>query len=807
MKRILVISAICFLLFSAFANAQVPENLDEMIARKARISSGSYIYNVSLLENNSNFYIWQPETLMYKDITTGHEVWKMSDSPGVSNYYHNDIDLNPWSADGKYLSWSSLRPTKRFNNYDSWAKVYNRIWMISGSDGSLQSTPANTPMRTVGPYPLFWSPQTPDVYYQTGDDHYMGSTGVPNVLYKVTLNGNGDVSRSQLLNFTYASPSAGVYFYVVSISPDGKRILALDGGGGLNDYSSVALFPATVFPDSQAQILVTQGYPYFRNASMSSYSNTPAFFDHAHSGVYKLLDPNGDWFVSDPSGGSCNWKYKTVGSAPDGGPLYTGDKIPPTDQPPYDFGEVIPDYGCNPNPFNLPYFSHRSYDQWGRYVVFSNAEDEVYSIGGPGAGIWDTLNNSYVVITFTGGAQHNSWAGFTDWAITTAGPATVSNCISLGYSSDYIYTNDRIYTEKYNDQNSRVTVVYTHTLYNNGGCYAGAGYEYSAIPRPAQSPDGTKVAFHSTFLNAKNGTYDDKPDIFWAVAYYPYPPANLSASWNAGVLLTWLPPKYTTRGWPNETTDPAPYAREIKRYHIWRSSSQSGPWQELGSINAIYHVDNYYGLVHDTNNLQFTDNTGDGTFYYTLTSEEQSGLESDSLSEILQVTVSGGAITSQQIVQPKGQKNFWTTSPQSPYNFQFNGTTTPGQYRLSWAEPSDQKIRYYNIYYSNSSNPAAIQQDRIASVPKGNSKYLDWLADPSNPGYYGITSVDRHGNECPIVLSGLPSCIHKSEIQPCNGCVDSSELFAFIDRWKVNSSDVILRELIEAIGLWKKGEC
>jgi hypothetical protein len=32
-----------------------------------------------------------------------------------------------------------------------------------------------------------------------------------------------------------------------------------------------------------------------------------------------------------------------------------------------------------------------------------------------------------------------------------------------------------------------------------------------------------------------------------------------------------------------------------------------------------------------------------------------------------------------------------------------------------------------------------------------------------------------------------------------------TELTAFIDRWKLNNQDVTIRELIEAIGLWKKG--
>jgi len=49
------------------------------------------------------------------------------------------------------------------------------------------------------------------------------------------------------------------------------------------------------------------------------------------------------------------------------------------------------------------------------------------------------------------------------------------------------------------------------------------------------------------------------------------------------------------------------------------------------------------------------------------------------------------------------------------------------------------------------------------------------------------------------------ACLHESDNPPCDGCVDDLELTAYIDRWKVNSSDVTLKELMEAIGLWKRG--
>lgn len=50
----------------------------------------------------------------------------------------------------------------------------------------------------------------------------------------------------------------------------------------------------------------------------------------------------------------------------------------------------------------------------------------------------------------------------------------------------------------------------------------------------------------------------------------------------------------------------------------------------------------------------------------------------------------------------------------------------------------------------------------------------------------------------------IGSACHKPDTN-CNSCIEMPELTAFIDRWKISNQDVTLRELIEAIGLWKKG--
>jgi len=44
-------------------------------------------------------------------------------------------------------------------------------------------------------------------------------------------------------------------------------------------------------------------------------------------------------------------------------------------------------------------------------------------------------------------------------------------------------------------------------------------------------------------------------------------------------------------------------------------------------------------------------------------------------------------------------------------------------------------------------------------------------------------------------------CVHDAEKQPCDGCVDATELFAYVNEWK--SGPVEITDLMEAIGIWK----
>jgi hypothetical protein len=277
------------------------------------------------------------------------------------------------------------------------------------------------------------------------------------------------------------------------------------------------------------------------------------------------------------------------------------------------------------------------------------------------------------------------------------------------------------------------------------------------------------------------GGDDNKPEIFMSVAYYPFPGKSLEAAGTGNVVLKWLPPKYTERNWPY--ADPAVaassawpsltggledgepiYAREVKQYNIWRSTTQTGPWTLVGTTTALYAstyvvgdsktdyfmwhpVDSGGAMISASNKISYTDTPGNGTWYYAVTTQENSDLESQTLSEILEVTVAGGNVTGTSVVAVEGQTGFWTTKSSAPSTLTAVQQAVTTHYKLDWTDLADTKVRYYNVYYREGSNPTVNQIYRIASIPPGLQTWLDWNVTSAVTPYYAITAVDRYGNE------------------------------------------------------------
>jgi len=745
--RVISIQDISTAPISAIVTVQFPpavENLNEMTSRKARQRTNTYT-----TAESSNPYLWQPQTLSYTDVTTGHEVWRMSNTPAVSSTYHADIALTPWSANGKRMAYGLVMSDALKVFTGAYTGLDGRTaWMLANTDGSLLRPVIDGPSRVDEQTNWFpWSPILEDTYYMFGRTR-AGNTGVAaDTLYKAVVSDTG-ITKSSHINFGTA---VAMKLYSNGLSQDGKKILATQSYTTGVYYN----YPATVYPDAAATQDLANGYSINFGHDGAYWGTTPENIVTYHSAqAFLLLFPDSIYrYFFMPSGSSTWWKAQLTGSDVSGGPLHTPDRSAP-----YDFGEAGPEnsgYGIKPYPVSH-YWSHNQPDRWGKYMLYSDGDANPIS-----PGIEDLTTHTIYKNAFgIGGVQHNDWHGWSDWFVSSFGAS----------GSDY--SGDKVYTANRSDEATTTVVAFTHTLYNNGGTYAGSSFEYNSIPRPAQSPDGTKIAFHSTFLNSKIGTYDNRPDIFWAVAYYPYPPEIKSASKSgSNVRITWdfnqgtigspnhtNPRTYSKRGWPNETADRPPSPREVKLFRIWRSSDNTN-WSPVGTTdyNNCSGV-NECGTWTETSWAFDVSQANNTTLYYAITSLEHSGLESHTLSNTWKVTLDGsGTVISQAMetsypAQPGRKMPFYITSPAAPSDFSYAHQQAPataaGQYTLTWTEPADSTlIRHYNIYSRDGGVPPVVQQTRIVSVPKGTAKYVDWAGDPGGTTRYAITSVDYQGNE------------------------------------------------------------
>jgi hypothetical protein len=467
------------------------------------------------------------------------------------------------------------------------------------------------------------------------------------------------------------------------------------------------------------------------------------------------------YWMPDQGGVGAWWRSKLTGTETDGGPKHYLKETGPFTPPPWG-GELEPvntlttnatDLDPWQNPSGTPiataaYFSHFTPDRWGRYIIFSNSFNTV------GTAIWDATNDVMTVSGFnvSGGysqwaSEHHDWHAWSDWSASSVQVDSNGTAQSIG-------------TQNFNSTGSQALLCSAHV---------DAGGDYDRLPRPNQSPDGTKITWHSTFLSGQTAipnSYSSEPvNLLYVVAYYPYPPEiyQVSAS-NGTVTLTFdhgensgHPRGYTTRKWPDESTGTYPPPRETKLLRLWQSANGTDGWTPVGTVN--YNVWSNYNFstgvwTGDTYQTISTTQAASTTMYYALTAQEWSGLESRTLSNVWQVVLdSNGNLLSQSQQSaypstPGGVAPFYTQAPPAPSNLQVTKQPVAGQYLLTWAEPVNTVIRYYNIYYSNTAAPAVTQSCRIASVPVGTSSYLDWLADPNaSSGYYVITSVDTQGNE------------------------------------------------------------
>lgn len=703
------------------------ENLDELTSRVDRNGVNTF-YSGS---GAGNSYIFQPQTLSFIDTTTGHEVWLLTQTNDASvGLGGTEYGWQPWSADGKRIAFTmDVTP----GNY---TVQYGYPWFVALADGSYFRPYAESPNRTSTRRPYFdWSPVEPDISYAVAYNTSQVTGLDQNAIYKITVTDTGgsySLSCDLIDEDTSTLLTGGMKNAITS---DGKYYL-----------TSIVLenepFYIAQITGSPALVLT------YNQPTLDTYwANTPAegqgdwhdeYFsgNSAHGYWIYLIHTAADWWRMRPWG--------TDNAAPDhtidNESPYTwwaGTDVQKEIQIVNGNAGTLPDFVGN-------YWSHGAVDRWGTHVVYSDVDISPY-----GPGIWDVENSTRTGYnTKLDGVQYSAWTGWSDYAVNS-----VSETLNV------------LGATKYNsiDNDDHITVAYLHSATVND------------FSNPGQSPDGTKAIMRSDWLQKTEG----KANLFVGVVYYPYPPeitATAAASGTVTVTFDWRldqasPRGYTERGWPNESTDDPPPPRETKLFRLWRSADKSA-WTALGTVNAeIFTRYNFAtGVWAGDTYWTITDAPGNGSWYYAVTSLEWSGLESHALSNIFAITVTGGesdsgAQDTAYPAVPGGDSNFYATAPSRPPSLtkahKSSPATADGQYTLSWARPASYSlIRYYNVYAKDTSNPTAIQQCRIASIPAtsdtdddGNFSWVDWLGNTNGSTRYGITAVDYQGNESDILLS------------------------------------------------------
>jgi len=664
------------------------ENLDELDARKARY--GTAVWGYQYLEDPAT-YIWQPETVIYTDVTTGHQVVILARQPDHEDIYSKEHGVNAWSADGARIGFFD-RGTRNTANPDLTNSRDCMAWTVYADGTVLRASEGGG--KYAFPFGGFgWAKTEPNVYYSFGS-HATIDYDFP-LLCRNTLDDSGKASTVVVLD------TSSVNTYSKFLVKDG--ISSNDTSFVYRDTTSHATgsacesMPCTeiYYTDNDSDLAVD--YHWGCSRSITGFtSDGDHDYTTAEDHFHDVWAPGFQTHImGDYAGDSSIFAVFAVhGScASDAGPEYAewdGDSWG-------DLNEiaVVSDGGESiANPYGLPYFGHPCFDRWGRYILLGTYTDFPQA----GTRIVDTTNWSFIdsyPLAYGYDGQHHSWAGWTDLVVGVD-------------PSDMI-----IYANKFTgDHTDKIGVANTHhpgVMVDN----------YAGYPRPAQSPDGTKVAFAAFWLNHDDDNY---PYINWAVAEYPHPPEILSVSsgtvrfgWNLGTS----PRGYTTRGWPIEGTDNPPPPRETKYFRLWKSPDGINGWKPFGTVQAeIFSRYNFATGVWTGNDYwEITDPAPSG--YYAVTSVEWSGLESRVLSNIV---AADGTQLSEYPADPGGDADFTTA-----YNPVIH--------------------HHYNIYAADGEIPAAVQQRLIASDARNTKSYLDWLGNPDGSTRYVVTAVDTQGNE------------------------------------------------------------
>jgi len=633
MRACLTLLCLFVLLCSQASGYDVYQRLDEATERISRLSSRPFD---KLIDAN---HLYQSDTLIFHEETTGREIWSLSMEIGtdMANVERRMV----FSCDGSVFSMKGNKSWKKLDgtiyhtawtgyNYLMNADLTNRrkLWVDIGAAQQTLTNKFDT-----------WDRQVPRrLYYAVNDK-----------LYRVTV---GEGAFDNLGEVIYTFPNADEKF-IQTINDANILCIQDSNGDSMADNPLFYVIDLKLDP-SDANFCRYHGMQY-------GITGVPGH------------DPNNEYHVHviGVSRGSDRvaWNYGPMTSA--------GESV--------HFSVAIDDLD------SMPQWSDASNDPYGQYMSHPGTgfDGRKAYFGGPttppsepeGWGIWVRLPDLAPLFTnkpASGG--HATWCGNDpDWYfanISRRDPpwSELDGKIVAGNADG---TEPILLCEPYDR-------------------HRGGTEDWAGIPRPNQSPDATKCWYHSSMLmpdDSRAGSY---------IVVFRRPHAPTALSYSGGQI------QYT----------PHAVSQEVRSYLLYRL--EAGDWLYVQEVPAA---------------IGTCTPPGDGT--YMMTALEWSALESD--------------VSSPTITVPSGQTgetvtNWDSDAPAPPTSLQAVNEEA-GQYRLTWIAPGDGDVRYYNLYFSNSTHPSIEQQRRFGSPPAATTEYLDWTAPTSGDAYYAVTAVDKQGNE------------------------------------------------------------
>ncbi len=641
MKRA-VLAILTVLTAASAASAQVYQGLHAAFERISRYSQ----------KNNGAFEKggrWPTELLVFKDVKTGAEIWRLTADAGRS-CIHNHINRSPWNCDGSQLFFMSNR-----NTSGTGASNTGR-YLMSGDCSSFR------PIRSGNCRHGNWNRKYPQFHYYVTND----------ALWEV------DVTAGDKATKVASLPNPQKRKSIFSYPSETNLMMVLDRTRR-GDMSGNIYFVDVSRPVAKRRKVIH--YPFNMKIDYPGHKQSMEFGFHDIMFMRSLDDRyEGNFGPFTSVGEPIFFEFPLDGDKSKVKVCYDGK-----------------------NPHN-PYYSHPAWGPPGpdgspRVAYYGTTSNK--GEPSPGLNVRDHDRRKPIATVIKGWVGgHLAWDGNDpDWLY-----AAIS---SKRFKPEW---DGVIAFCKTDGTDSRKLCYHYSRL-------AGGSGGYGDHPRPAQSPDATKCLFSSTMFGPSNRDWQ----MFIVVGRRPYAPGALRQKKGGGVTLQWTPHKISS---------------EIKGYRVYRKEGNS--WTEA--------------TREPVRGTEFTDRSARSgkSYTYTVTAEEHSGLESDTLGEIISARTGGSGRG-----RPANLKGWDRDPPSPPMGLQV-AKMAKGLVRLSWKPSYSTDIRFYHVYCRSGGRPEAKQSNRIATV-RGRLDYIDWGAPDGAAVQYVVTAVDRQGNESEADYVGRPA--------------------------------------------------